>query len=142
MPRGNHLTEREKGSIQALHQQGKSLREIAADINRSVCSVQNVLKNPCSTGPRRRPGRNRKLSQRSERQIVNSISNTRKSCNDIVKELNLTVSKTTVWRTLKRNQHIVRAKMRPAPRLQDRHITARLDFARHNMNRNWDTVSE
>lgn len=141
MPRGNHLTEREKGNIQALHQQGKSLREIAACIKRSVCAVQNFLKNPFATGPNKRQGRKRKLSQRTERQVVNSISNTRKSCNNIINELNLCVSKTTIWRTLKRNEHIVRAKMTPAPRLEDRHITARLEFARNNMNRNWDTVS-
>uniref|UniRef100_A0A8R1IBT2 Transposable element Tc3 transposase-like DNA-binding HTH domain-containing protein n=1 Tax=Caenorhabditis japonica TaxID=281687 RepID=A0A8R1IBT2_CAEJA len=44
-----------------------------------------------------------------------------KSCNDINQELNLGVSKWTVWRALKEDPNITRAVMRPAPRLTNVH---------------------
>jgi len=141
MPHGIKLSEFEKGQIVAYRSAGKGIRAIAREIQRSDCVVRNFLKNPAKYGQKKRKGRKRKLSKRMERQIGKQASNSSKSVNDIKKELNLEVCKTTVWNAIQRNPNIVREKMAKAPRLLPHHIDARLEFAKENMDREWKNAS-
>jgi len=141
MPGGSQLSEFEKGQIVAFQSLGKSQRAIAKELKRSRCVVQNYLAKQQRYGKKKRKGRKRKLSKRDERQIGKLASNSSSSVNVIKKDLNLEVSKTTVWRAIQRNPNIVREKMAKAPRLLAHHINARLQFARENMNREWKNVS-
>jgi IS30 family transposase len=141
MPRGKNLSDVEKGQIQAYHASGKSFLAISRLLNRSRCVIRNFLKNEAEYGQKKRTGRKKKLSERSERLIAREVSNTKRSCNDIKRRLKLDVSKSTILRSINRNPNIVRAKMMKAPSLKDHHKTARLDFARRNMNRDWGLVS-
>jgi hypothetical protein len=51
------------------------------------------------------------------------------------------VSSRTIRRVISRNPNLVRQKMKPAPKLTEEHKRRRLEFARNNMDRNWDSVS-
>ena len=141
MPRGKQLSQYEKGQIIALHMENVPKKEIARRIFRSDRVVRNYLRNPQLYCMKKHTGRKRKLSERSQRRVVNVVSNTSKGCLELKKELNLDVSHMTIWRTLKRNPNIIRSKMQPAPCLKDRHKVARLGFCRVNMSRDWAKVS-
>lgn len=141
MPRGKCLTQFERGEIFALHDYGKTMREIARRIHRSDRVVRNFLKSPASYGQKKRSGRRKKLSPRDERRIVHAATNTSKGCSTLKRELNLNVSRMTVWRVLDHTPHLERQRMRPVPRLEPHHKIARLEFGRANMNRDWHTVS-
>jgi transposase len=141
MPRGTKLSEFEKGQIMALHEEGRANKAIARRINRSAKVVRNFISDPTAYGTKKHTGRKRILSPRNERCIRSAASNSFKSCTDIQRENNLNISKTTVWRTLKRTSFITRAKMQPSPKLGAHHKAARLSFARENMKRDWTKVS-
>lgn len=141
MPKGKNLTEYEKGQIQAFHQSGISNREIARKSKRSHDVVNKYLKNPAAYGSKKRSGRPKKVTPRQQRRIINTASNSTITINKIRREQDLNVSKSTVSRILNSSPHIVRSKMNVAPRLKPHHITNRLEFARSQMDRNWETVS-
>ncbi|CAO4375531.1 unnamed protein product [Caenorhabditis nigoni] len=140
MPRGHLLTDAEKASIDAFKTSGWTNRAIAKHLNRSHDCINRFVSNRTRNNQPNKAGRPPKLNSRAKRSIVRVASNTMKSCNDIKKELNLGVSKCTIWRALKNDPNIKRAVMRPAPKLTDNHKTRRLDFARKNMGTNWDKV--
>ena len=68
MGRGNSLTDHEKGMIDAFEKDEHSQWEIAKKINRSMCAVNNYIKNKNKT-PKKIPGRPEKLSPRNKRAI-------------------------------------------------------------------------
>lgn len=140
MPRGSLLNEHEKGQIDAFNREGLSNREIGRKIGRSRSAVDHYLNNPEAYGVRKSSGRPAKLSERAQRHIANLASNSTKSCAAIRRELGLNVSRSTVWRSLSRNQHMVRSKMAKAPTLKAHHRVSRLDFAQKNMARDWSEV--
>lgn len=141
MARGKKLNNIEKGKILAFKDSGMGYREIARKLNRSLSVIQNFLKNLDNYGIKKSSGRKKKLSARTERKIVKEASNSSKTCTRIKHDLNLNVSKTTIWRTLHRSPYIVHSKLQVAPCLLDHHITDRLKFARQNMYRNWSKVT-
>lgn len=141
MPRGKTLTEKEKGAIEAYWKSGESMRAIARKINRSHHVVQNFLANPAEYGTKKHPGRPSKLSPRDKRKIIATASNTTKSLTQIRNDCNLNVSRETIRRVLKNSPNIVRSKMLTAPLLTPFHKEKRLEFARLNMNRQWNMVS-
>lgn len=140
MPRGKFLTDVEKGRILAYKEENISIREIARRLQRSLCVVQNFLKEPINYGTKKKGGRKPKLSRRDKCKIVDIASNSTISCNSIKANLGLNVSKTTVWRVLNDNDRIIRSKMMIAPRLKPNHIEARLLFGQQNMGRDWKNV--
>jgi IS30 family transposase len=141
MPRGSHLTEREKGLIQAYHECGWSQRQIANTINRSQKVVQHFLANPVAYGTQRRSGRPSKLTPRDRRRIINAASNSTLSTRQILDELGLNVHRETVRRAIRKEPYIQFSKMIGCPALKDEHKARRLEFARRNMNTNWKKVS-
>ena len=140
-PRGKQLSAHEKGKIEALQACGKSIRAISRECKRSECVIRNFLSNPAAYGTAKHPGRPKTLSSRNARQVVRKASNSMKSCETIRRELSLEVSRTTIWRTIKADGNIVRSQKANAPRLEERHKVARMNFARTNMTRSWIEVS-
>lgn len=140
MPRGKRLSEFEKGKITGMRQDGKSYRAIAKALKRSRHVVKNYLDNPDNYGTKRRPGRPRKLTARDQRSIIKSASNSTISCQQIKQKNKLPVSRTTVWRALKRSNVIIRAKMKRAPALNDSQRAARVEFAKRNWYTCWEKV--
>ncbi|EGT49447.1 hypothetical protein CAEBREN_03079 [Caenorhabditis brenneri] len=102
--------------------------------------ISNFVKNPKHYEQNLKSGAPPKLTSRDRRLIIREASNSIKSCNDIKKDLGLNVSKQTVWRVIDKDPNIVRGVLKPAPRLTDDHKRCRLDFARNNMNTNWEKV--
>jgi IS30 family transposase len=141
MPKGKVLTEREKGQIEAFHQEKVGIREIARRIGRSHQVVMNFLANPKGYGKTKRKPRKSKLSDRDRREIVRMASNTSKSLAQIKQNLKLDVSRETIRQVLVKSPYIKRAKKMRAPNLTPSHIEKRLVFAKTNMNRQWDLVS-
>ena len=140
MPRGSHLSDEEQAQISALHTAGLTNREIARQLLRSPSVVSRYLRAPESYGCKGRSGRPKKLTAQDERQIGRLVSNSTISVNDVRASLSTAVSRMTVWRAIKRNDNIVRCRLRPAPRLTESHKAARLLFARKNMATNWSKV--
>lgn len=140
MPRGKKLSDVEQGKILAFMEQGLGIRETARKIDRSHRVVQNFLNDKENYGQTKRTGRKRLLDKRTEARIVRKASNSSLSVNQIRAEVGTSVSKSTVWRTIRRQTFMDFQKLKPAPRLLPRHIEARLEFARNNMNRDWTKV--
>lgn len=140
MPKGKRLSDYEKGQIQGLRQAGAGVREIARQIKRSPQLVSSYLKNPNRYGTKKRTGRPQKLSARDKRSIVNLASNSTIGVRQIQRENYPSVSKNTVWRVLQKSPVIERAKMMTTPPLKPEHISARLNYARNNMNIDWTKV--
>uniref|UniRef100_A0A8R1E505 HTH_Tnp_Tc3_2 domain-containing protein n=1 Tax=Caenorhabditis japonica TaxID=281687 RepID=A0A8R1E505_CAEJA len=113
---------------------------IAKHLDGSHDSINRFVLNPNPIKQKKKTGPAPKLNSRARRSVTRVASNSMKSCNDINQELNLRVSKWTVWRALKENPNITRAVMRPAPRLTNVHKARRLDFARRNMSTNWEKL--
>lgn len=141
MPRGCSLTDIEKGQILAYKDENLSLREISRKIGRSLCVVQNFWNDQDNYGKTKRSGRKRKLSERDINHITRLASHSSYSLNSIRQKSGVNVSKSTIHRVVSSNENIVYSKMKQVPRLLPRHIMARLEFARENMNTNWEQVS-
>ena len=141
MPLGKRLSLVEQGQLDLMIQLGWSLYKMSAHVGRSRCCIRNYMKNPVQYGINTNPGRKQKLSAREKREICRLASNSTKSANEIIRELNLQVSKQTVLRTIRSNPQLVRQTMRAAPRLTDKHKLARKDFAKCNMKTEWKKVS-
>lgn len=140
MPRGTYLTEEERGKILAFRECNVGIREIARRLGRSHHVIINFLRNPERYGNNKTGGPKKKLSERTQRRIVQTASNSLKSLKQIKAELSLDVSCSTIYRTLKSSPYIQRQKLKQAPRLLPRHKQARLEFARANMRRDWSKV--
>jgi IS30 family transposase len=138
MPRGKELTEYEKGQIDARRELGQGYGMIAKALGRSKSGIQHHANG--DYGQKKRPGRPKKLTKQDERKIVKKASNSTKSLATIKSELNLDVSKSTVWRVLDKNPNIVHAKMAKAPNLTSDHKIRRLEFAKQNMATEWKKV--
>jgi IS30 family transposase len=141
MPRGTQLTAYEKGQINAFHRDGKGIRAIARLLNRSHHVIINYLKGPAVYCTKKRMGRKKKLTKRDEQRISRMTSNSKVTCKEIKSTLGVNVHRTTILRSIQRNQNITRQKMLVAPSLTQMHKHARLDFCRNNMQRNWEHVS-
>lgn len=114
--------------------------QMASQIGRSRKVVRNYLRDPVGYGTRSSGGRPRKLSSRSEREIVRRASNSMASAADIKADLDLEVLNKTILRAIHRSPNLKREKIKTAPTLTATHISARLDFARNNMARDWKKV--
>ena len=143
IPHDSHLSDVEKGKIDAYKDIGLSIRQIVEKINRSSKVVWRYLKNPFGYGQKKRPGRPRKLSAREDRRIYRAASNTVTSLARTKESLHIYVCKTSIWNSLKRGGTIVCRKMAPAPKFTADHLRKRLQFARYDAARvtDWTKVS-
>lgn len=141
MPRGTILSEFERGQIAALSNEGKKLREIARAVKRTPCVVKNYLENPTMYGKNHAGGREKALSERDERKIWRLASNSSRSVSKIKAEANVDASRWTVWRAIKRNPNLKRAKLLAAPKLTTGHKEARLRWAKDRIAERTDWTS-
>lgn len=140
MARGLKLSSEEKGQITAYHNDGRSNRWIARTIGRSLNVINNFIKNPTNYGKKKSSGRKKKLSDRQKREIIRKASNSTISCAKIKQQLDLNVHRNTVRNVLVKSPNIVRRKLKSAPAINNEDKNIRLEFARQNMNTNWNCV--
>ena len=109
----NQLTIIEQNTIDVLHQENFSSREIAARLanGRSHTTVNYYLNHP-KINRKTRLGQKRKLSASDDRLIGRLASNEMISSRKIRSELNLNVSPVTIRRSLKIGGHMVYSKKR------------------------------
>lgn len=136
--------------IVKLKNEGKSLREIGAIVNKPRSSVQRVIENFKSSKKitsKPRGGRPRKLSQRDERDILRIIKqNPKTNASKIsqgIKELkNIAVTPQTVRNVLHR--HDLRSRVsRRKPLISEKNRKLRLEFAKNYLDKDthfWDSV--
>ena len=130
MGKGSDLTQFEIGKIIALKDEGKSLRNIAEQINRSKSTVANYLSNPSSYRQNNRAGRPSILSDRDRHHVLRAITIENKTINEAKRELNLNCSKSTVWRAARNGENIDFKKVNSKSPLSPLHQEIRLNFAK------------
>ena len=93
MPKGSKLTDVERARINDFHvqgltqrEQGLTLREIAAKINRSKTVVCNFLKNPDNYRKTKLTGRPKKISPALSRRIKRVVAKDRGITSSQIKE--------------------------------------------------------
>ena len=127
--------------ITGLQNSKFSMREIARKINRSFCVVQSYFRNPEEYGTNKRSRAKRKLSPRAEGRISRAASNSSISLTGLQALVEENVSRTTIWRSLNRNENIRFEQQKQVPKLTNRHKEARVAFWLRNIASNWNTVS-
>ena len=142
MPRGKAITVEERAKIDVLVQQKWSTKAIAKYLGRSRNMVQNCIARGTDKYPGCSSGRRRKLSPASERLLHRQARNKQTTIKNMVANLQLGVSKTTVWRSLHRDPHITYKKMRKRPKIYKVNIQERDDFAKAHVQWNaaWRNV--
>lgn len=141
MPRGEHLSEREVGQIEAYKTAGFSERQIARRIGRSKTAVHQCLARNGESRIEKRSGRPGKLSPKDKRRILRAASNSTISTRQIQENLHLQVHRETVRRVLVESSNLIHCRMQSAPALKPVHKEKRLEFARQNMRTEWNRVS-
>ena len=130
MPKGNKLSEFEKGEITSSEKSQKSRREISkAFLGRSKIVICSYLKSPNKYGTRKPTGRPEKLSQFTKR-IVHEVKNKTSSTSKILKSL---VGSPCATRTIKRhlnNEWIKHKERIHRPRLTMKHKEKRVKYPR------------
>ena len=145
MGRGKALTEREKGQISANTDENLSISEIARRVGRSRHAVSNYVSSR-DTRPqsdaRKRPGRPKALSKRSEILLIRSASNKGISSKQLKHELGLSIAPKTIRDYLARCPQLQHQKLLSKLPLQQKHKMQRLEFARkhHSWNKEWSRV--
>jgi transposase len=142
MPRGFALSDYEKGQIDLLVKQGLSHRKIAKKLNRSLCVVNNYLRDPSTYNTIKRKGRKPVLKEREKRAILRKASNSTVSCPKIIDDLCLKVSRWTVNRVINNSGNLIYAKKTTTPALTEQHKAKRLEWARAHMtwDKEWEKV--
>lgn len=141
MGRGKPLSPYEQGQIVVLHEQRLSMRGIAKKLGRSLCVVQNFLKNKENYRKLKSTGRPNVLTARETRLVSRKASNSMKSAVTIKEELNLLSSKSTNLRVINGQPNLIRAKLKKIPCLTKQHKIKRKEFAKDNMATNWNQVN-
>lgn len=133
MGRNAHCSPAERQRILDLRKTGLSYRKISGILKCSVNMVKNALH--YVQKPEKR-GKSRKTSETTDRKIVTtSKKDPFLSSKDIVKELNLNISSSTVRKRLIENNLHGRV-ARKVPLLTKKHVKARMKFAMDHTN--WD----
>jgi len=136
MGRGKALTAYEKGQIDAYHASGRSNREIAKLLSRSLNVINNYVKDPNSYGTAKSPGRPWKVKPRLIREITCWMSNKSVSLRKAGNMLSKKVSKDTVHRVVKNSVNLAHVKLNRSPAFNDHHRLARRGLAVKNMTTN------
>lgn len=129
MPKGTILTEKERGKIDVLKEEGFSLREIARRIGRSRDSVTNYIRLGAQYATKKRSGRRPFLTDRDKRQIKRIAVDSKLSSAKIKAQMNLPVTSRRIRQVLSSDVNLSYKKSVPVPRLLPRHKKARFDFA-------------
>ena len=135
MPLGRQLSPSTRGMIEALHEEGQSLRKIADRFGRSKTAVEQCVKRLASGSSdyETRPGRGKATIAREDNIVKRmAVSDRRKSSSRIDTEVNEQLGKEISGRTVRRRLHqqgIDARRPRKKPELTKRHRPLRLNWA-------------
>jgi len=129
MPRGKTLTPLERGQTAAYADEGRSSAWISRKLNRSRTVIQNYLRSPSTYATAKRSGRKRKMSERSERQLLREASNSAKSARQLQLSLNLPISASRTRAYLNNTVFLKYRKAKQAPPLTKDHKERRKTWA-------------
>ena len=135
MPRGRQLSPRTRGIIEALHEEGQSLRKIADRVGRSKTAVEQCVKRLASgsSNYETRPGRGKATTAREDHIVKRmALSDRRKLFSRIAREVIEQLGKQISGRTVRRRLHeqgIDARRPRKKPDLTERHRRLRLNWA-------------
>lgn len=131
MGRKSHCTSEEKRLVLMLRNEGKSLREIAKSLGRSLFFVQNALKRKTSAETR---GRKKKTKRTTDNYIVSLAKRDPfKSSRQISAEINNVISARSVRRRLT-DAKLPGRIARKVPLLRQQNLKTRLNFAKNHLN--------
>lgn len=132
----------EQAKIDAFKKCGWSNRKIASEIVRSPTVVDNCVNLSENYGQMKRTGRKSSISNHVKRQIINLASNQNTSTAKIKGELKLPVTTTRVQQILTSSGLLTFKKCLSKPALNERHKSARLQFAKKYMSwvQEWKAV--
>jgi len=137
MGRGQSLTNDEKSKIVALRDAGHTQSFIAKLITRSRKVVSNFLRNEQQYGRNwSQHGREKVLTDRDERKVVNLASTGEYSLREIQRELPTKVSISVIHKTVTNAPYLEWKKMNKQPVLTPEHEQKRLEYAREHLS--WD----
>ncbi|CAJ0587816.1 unnamed protein product, partial [Mesorhabditis spiculigera] len=140
MPRGKKLSDVEQGKIDLLIQQGKSQRQIAEEIHRSQKAVFTYISKQDTYNEKHAGGAPKKLTERDERAIGRALSNSTKSLAQIKADLQLNVTRQTIYNAVLGSPIIKREQMKRVPKISPAHEAARMQFAQNHMTTDWSLV--
>ncbi|XP_037928515.1 uncharacterized protein LOC119662932 [Teleopsis dalmanni] len=126
MPCASSLSDYEQGIIMGMHENGYKIAEIATRLNRHRNCVSRFLKNSAEYGTAPRSGRKTKIDNRCERRIRRLAVGDSMSSGEIRAHMALQI---TSSRIIHKNHFIKHNAMMPKPKLLERHIKVRLEFA-------------
>ena len=121
MGSGKRLNDIEKGQIKASKDLNLSISDISRRINRSRKVIRRCLNGPESYATKTSPGRPQKLSEREKRVVLREASKGFSSTRDLKNNLNLEVSRWTVFRYLQRSSFLKFGKRQHQPLLMEAH---------------------
>lgn len=133
MGRGKKLSKEEIAQIQVLHSENYSLQAIADKIGRSKTVIFNFTKNPSKYGSNNKGRIVEATSAADKRAILRTASNCALSCAKIKAKAGVEASRITVWRVIKKSDHLIRRKLQKKPPLNQERKQKRLDFSRQHM---------
>lgn len=133
MPRGQLLSDVEKGQILALRHELIPIRRIAHTMQRSVGAVQGFLKRQNKPPRAQRRPNAKKLSDQQVRALLREAKQGVLSASGIVSHLKLPVGKRRVQQLLQGDPDLRYTKMTTAPKLSPKHENERLVWCRRHV---------
>jgi transposase len=129
MPKGQHLSDFERGQILAFNDQKLSQTEIALKIGRNQTTISRFLADPENYGRKHRSGRPRTLTPRAERRVLRAAASENQSAKDIKLNQKIPLTIRRVQQIISSSPHLNYEKRKSRPKLKPEHITTRLQWA-------------
>ena len=120
MGSGKRLNDIEKGQIKAIKDLNLSIPDVSRKVNRSRKVVRRYLNDIESYGTKASPGRPQKLYEREKLVVFREASKGFSSTRDLKNNLNLEVSRWTLFRCLQRSSFLKFVKCQHQPLLTRR----------------------
>ena len=133
MPRGPILTDVEMGTILALDSTGATHSSIVDALGRHRTTVQRFLARPQRRQQKKFKARNKKLTGAEHRLLIREASKTGKTALVLKNRLNLNISVRRIQEILHDTSYLQYNKMQRAPLLTKLHRSARMEFARQQL---------
>ncbi|KAI5152860.1 hypothetical protein ENBRE01_3071 [Enteropsectra breve] len=136
------LSDNEQGQIQAFLALGMPKSTIARELSRSRSVIAAYKKKGSLYGTTPHNGRPRAISPRTTKAIIKLAKNKSITARQIIAELGLEVSESTVRRVLKNEGGLTQRKLQRKPVLTDENKRNRVEFAKEYMElgNNWKRV--
>lgn len=128
MVRGKELSDNEKAHILGLRKASWTVRAIANDVKRSVGVIHKVLSSSAPFKKAKRSGRPRKVTERTSRSIVRSVSTQNLSASKVKAKLSLECSVRTIQRVLHGVDWLQYKKIKACPRRTKAHMQKRFEW--------------